>query len=547
VAVQPAALADALRDRYLLERELGRGGMATVYLAHDLKHDRPVALKALHPELAASLGPERFLREIHTAARLQHPHILTVLDSGAVEQPGGGPELLWFTMPYVEGESLRHRLRRERQLPVEEALRIAYEVALALDHAHRHGVIHRDVKPENILLSDREALLADFGIARAPTDANRLTETGLALGTPAYMSPEQASGDRDVDGRSDVYALGCVLYEMLVGEAPHAAPTAQAIVARRLSEPVPSVRRSRPNAGTAAERALATALAPIAADRFQTAGDFAAALDSAGHGRGDSGREPATRLPRIRGGLLAALAVLAAAGYALWQYTPRAPRPSQPATSVAPVPARAQPDSPPSVAVLPLTNLSSDRENEYFSRRHDRGADHGAQQGRGARVAARTSAFAFKGTRADIREIGAKLNVGTVLEGSVRRAGRRLRVTAQLINVADGYHLWSEEYDRELGGRVRGAGRAGLSHRRRACGSGCSGRSPRPEPWSRLRRATPRPTTSISEAVSSGISGLTFLSRRRRATSSGRSPGTRRTPRPTPASPMPTCSSRPTV
>jgi serine/threonine-protein kinase len=183
MAVQAAALADALRDRYLLERELGRGGMATVYLARDLKHDRPVALKVLDPALAVSLGAERFLREIRTAARLQHPHILTVLDSGSVDQKGLGTDVLWFTMPYVEGESLRHRLRRERQLPVEEAVRIAHEVALALDHAHRHGVIHRDVKPENILLSDGQALLADFGIARSPaSDGDRLTETGLSLG-----------------------------------------------------------------------------------------------------------------------------------------------------------------------------------------------------------------------------------------------------------------------------------------------------------------------------------------------------------------------------
>src|SRR5206468_7054096 len=219
----PEGLRDALADRYTLERELGRGGMAVVYLAHDLRHDRSVALKVLLPELAATLGPERFQREIHFAARLQHPHILTVLDSG--EAAGQ----LWFTMPYVEGESLRTRLRRERQLPVEEALRIATETARALDYAHRQGVMHRDIKPENILLTkDGDTLVADFGIARALAGADeRLTETGMSVGTPAYMSPEQASGDKAVDARTDVYSLGCVLYEMLAGEPPYTGPTAQ--------------------------------------------------------------------------------------------------------------------------------------------------------------------------------------------------------------------------------------------------------------------------------------------------------------------------------
>ncbi len=210
------ALAAALADRYAFERELGRGGMATVYLATDLRHDRPVALKVLHPQLAASLGPERFLREIKLAARLQHPHILTVLDSG----DAGGR--LWFTMPFIEGESLRDRLVREKQLAVEDAVRIAREAADALDYAHRHGVIHRDIKPENILLSDGHALVADFGIARALGGDEHLTETGMAIGTPAYMSPEQAAGERDLDARTDIYSLGTVLYEMLAGEPPFA-------------------------------------------------------------------------------------------------------------------------------------------------------------------------------------------------------------------------------------------------------------------------------------------------------------------------------------
>jgi serine/threonine protein kinase/tetratricopeptide (TPR) repeat protein len=268
-----AALRDALRDRYVLERELGRGGMATVYLAQDLKHDRPVALKVLLAELAATLGPDRFQREIKLAARLQHPHILTVLDSG--EAAGQ----LWFTMPYVEGESLRDRLRRERQLSVEDALRITREAAQALQYAHEHGVVHRDIKPENLLLTkDGNTLVADFGIARALAGDEHLTQTGMSVGTPAYMSPEQASGDKAVDARTDIYSLGCVLYEMLAGEAPYTGPTAQVIIMKRFTEPVPSVRKARPSVPEAVDQAIQRALAPIPADRFATAADFARAL-----------------------------------------------------------------------------------------------------------------------------------------------------------------------------------------------------------------------------------------------------------------------------
>jgi serine/threonine-protein kinase len=269
-----AQLSTALTDRYLLERELGRGGMATVYLAHDVHHDRRVALKVLPPELAATLGPDRFLREVRTTARLQHPHILPVFDSG---ETGGR---LWYTMPFVEGESLRHKLRREIQLPVEEAMRVAREVALALDYAHRHGVVHRDIKPENILLSDDQALVADFGVAHALEQGTegRLTETGLAVGTPAYMSPEQAGGGQ-VDARSDIYSLAVVLYEMLAGETPFAAPTAQAMVARRFTETPRPIRQLREAVPESVERALARALARTPADRFATAGEFAAALE----------------------------------------------------------------------------------------------------------------------------------------------------------------------------------------------------------------------------------------------------------------------------
>ena len=271
--VTASALADALRDRYRLERELGRGGMATVYLARDLKHDRPVALKVLHSDLAATLGPERFLREIRLAARLQHPHILPLHDSG--EAAG----LLWYTMPFVRGESLRERLRREVQLPVDTAVELARQVALALDYGHREGVIHRDLKPENILLSEGQALVADLGVAKALSTVGegQLTETGMVLGTPAYMAPEQATGGQ-IDGRADIYALGSVLYEMLAGEPPYTGPTAQAVIAKRFTDPVPSIRRLREEVPEAVERTIRTALARTPADRFASAAQFASAL-----------------------------------------------------------------------------------------------------------------------------------------------------------------------------------------------------------------------------------------------------------------------------
>jgi eukaryotic-like serine/threonine-protein kinase len=267
----------ALADRYRIERELGRGGMATVYLAHDLRHDRPVALKVLRPELAASLGPERFLQEIRIAARLQHPHILPVHDSG--EAVGR----LWYTMPYVEGESLRQRLARDGQLPLDQAVRITTQVLGALGYAHAHGVIHRDIKPENILLEGDEAVVADFGVARAISAAgeNRLTETGFALGTPTYMSPEQAAASRELDGRSDLYAIGCVLYEMLAGQPPFGGANAQQLLARHAMDPVPPLRTVRATVPEGMERSVMRALAKAPADRFPTAAEMAAACRAA--------------------------------------------------------------------------------------------------------------------------------------------------------------------------------------------------------------------------------------------------------------------------
>ena len=313
----PHPLQDTLGESYTLDRELGRGGMATVYLAHDHKHDRSVALKVLHPDLAAALGPERFQREIRSPPGLQHPHILTVLDSG--EAGEGSGRRLWFTMPYVEGESLRDRLRRERQLPVADALRIAVEAAQALHYAHEHRVLHRDIKPENIMLTrDGNTLVADFGIARALGGEGSLTETGMTVGTPSYMSPEQAAGERDLDARSDIYALGCVLYEMLAGEPPFTGPTAQAIIAKRFNTPVTPLRVVRPDLPESVDRAVLRALARTPADRFASAAEFAMALrDSI---TGASSATLAGSRPRVRRlplpAILAAIAlVLAGTGW----------------------------------------------------------------------------------------------------------------------------------------------------------------------------------------------------------------------------------------
>src|SRR5688572_9713430 len=274
-----ADLNSALTGRYRIERELGGGGMAMVYLARDERHDRSVALKVLRPELAAVIGAERFLHEIKTTANLQHPHILPLHDSGNVDGT------VWYVMPSVEGESLRDRLTRETQLPIEDALQVAREVASALDYAHRHGVIHRDIKPENILLHDGRAMVADFGIALAVSrteGGTRITETGMSLGTPHYMSPEQALGERTIDARTDVYALGCVLYEMLAGEPPFTGPSAQAIVAKVMNTMPAPVTASRPTVPVFVDTAIARALSKLPADRFKGAAEFAAALQGVG-------------------------------------------------------------------------------------------------------------------------------------------------------------------------------------------------------------------------------------------------------------------------
>src|SRR6267378_3667943 len=412
----------ALADRYAIDRELGHGGTATVYLAHDLKHSRSVAIKVLRPELAAALGAERFLREIEIAARLTHPHILPLHDSG--EAKG----FLYYVMPFVDGESLRDRLKREPQLPVEEAVRIAREVATALSHAHNQDVVHRDIKPENILLSGGEAVVADFGIARAivAAGAETLTDTGLAVGTPGYMSPEQATGAMQLDGRSDVYSLGCVLYEMLAGHPPFLGTTAQEVLARHSLDAVPPLRTIRPELPPALERAVLKALAKSPADRFATAAAFSEALTRAG-------APPPFARRAARPALFVAAGVAAlVAGYALLTRPPSSSdEPGQ------------------SIAVLPFKNIGGDVNNEPFSDGMTDEITTALGKVEGLRVAARSVAFRFKGKNVVPEEIGRQLHVLYVLDGGVRMGGNRRRVSAQLINVAGGNEIWSEEYDRD--------------------------------------------------------------------------------------------------
>ncbi|MGH7695957.1 MAG: protein kinase domain-containing protein, partial [Gemmatimonadaceae bacterium] len=311
-------LTRALADRYRVEHVLGEGGMATVYLAHDLKHHRQVAIKVLKPDVAAAVGADRFLREIAIAAKLNYPHIVPLFDSGEADG------LVFYVMPYIAGESLRDRLRREKQLPVDDAISIVRQVAAALTYAAAHGIIHRDIKPDNVLLIDGTAMVADFGIARAIVESGpeHLTATGGAIGTPAYMSPEQASGGRNLDARSDVYALGCVLYESLAGEPPYTGPTFQSIVAQHLGAPVPQVRHLRDLVPTPVDVAITRALAKLPADRFASALEFANALTQPADPRsGDPAYAVPHELPmgaaaraprRAIWGVLTAIAILAA-------------------------------------------------------------------------------------------------------------------------------------------------------------------------------------------------------------------------------------------
>ena len=392
-------LGSGLTGRYQVERPLGEGGMAVVFLARDLRHERTVAVKVLRPDVSAEIGAERFLREIKMAARLTHPHILPVFDSGEADG------LLFYVMPNMEGQSLRDRIERENQLSLDDALRIAAEVASALDYSHRQQVIHRDIKPENILLHEGAALVADFGIGKAVSTNKPITHTGLAIGTPAYMSPEQASGEHTIDGRSDLYSLGCVLYEMLTGEPPFTGPNARAIIAKRFMSPVPKVQVTR-DVPDEVEAALGRSLARSAADRYRTGAEFADALRAAMR-KGEAGS--------------------------------RTPSDTKSATAAK------------AVAVLPLANMSADPENEYFSDGMTEEIINALAKVPGVHVASRSSSFAFKGKKdVDARQVGERLGVTSVLEGSVRKIGNRIRIAAQLVSVENGYQLWSETYDRQL-------------------------------------------------------------------------------------------------
>jgi TolB-like protein/Tfp pilus assembly protein PilF len=389
----PDALRDALRGRYDIGRRIGSGGMADVFLAEDCRHGRPVAVKVLRPEVADSVGAERFSREIETAARLQHPNILPVYDSGEADGT------LFYVMPFVEGASLRERLRTNGRFPWEVALPLIREVGDALAFAHLRNVVHRDIKPENILFLADHAVVADFGIARAIVDAgaDKLTLDGTGLGTPEYMSPEQAFGETGIDARSDVYSLACVVYEMLQGTPPFTAPSPFGVVLKKSKDPVPSL-DVPPGAGI-----------PGHVDEV-----LRKALD----------REPGNRYARVED-MVAALS-------------------GPPIVGVAP------PAGAPSVAVLPFANLSGGTSDDYLSDGISEELIHGLSTVRAIRVVARTSSFAFRGRTGDIREIGRELKAQWVLEGSVRRSANRLRISARLVDAATGFEQWAERYEREF-------------------------------------------------------------------------------------------------
>jgi serine/threonine-protein kinase len=401
--------------------------MATVYLARDLKHDRDVALKVLRPELAAVLGSDRFLQEIRISARLDHPHILTLIDSG--ESDG----FVWYVLPFVRGETLRARMLREKQLSIEEVLRVTAQVASALDYAHRQGVIHRDIKPDNILLHEGEAVVTDFGIALAVREAGgeRLTQTGLSLGTPQYMSPEQAAGDAELDARTDVYSLGAVVYEMLAGEPPLTGPNVHAIIAKLLTERPTPIRTVRDTVPEGIDNAVAKALAKLPADRFANAAEFLAALQRP-HALPPVNR----RRPLVLAAAVAVLVVLtvAAVVWLPWRASPGAPPRSET----------------PSVAVMPFDNLTGIVGDQYLSDGMTEEVIGQLAKVGDLKVISRTSTEALKGTRLTLRQIAETLGVRHILEGSVRHSSNRIRVTVNLIDAHADANVWSSAYDGDL-------------------------------------------------------------------------------------------------
>jgi serine/threonine-protein kinase len=433
-------LKSALADRYRVERLVGEGGMALVYLATDLRHDRQVALKTLRPELAASLGADRFLEEIRLIAKLNHPHVLALFDSGEADG------MLYYVMPFIDGVSLAQRLRAEKQLPIDEAVRIAREVAAALGHAHSRGLVHRDIKPDNILLLDGHAIVADFGISRAVKVAGgeRLTQTGMAIGTPEYMSPEQVAGDPDIDARSDVYSLGCVLYEMLVGQIPFPAPTLQAMMARHTMEPPPSPTVMRAATPPDIERIVVRAMAKNPVDRFMDGADLERALAGDDADTAVTAQQPApigvlpakpTRsVPRARA-LLLAVAAAALVALPTWWLAGRLDRP--------PVAIRATP----TLAVLPFENAGADPNDDYFAVGLESELIDVLSGIDTVTIAGRRSTRAFRGSAERPAAIGRRLGVTAVLTAEVGKSGDQLVITATLVNAADGLQLWSNRFE----------------------------------------------------------------------------------------------------
>ena len=436
---QLVLLSAALSDRYRVEKPLGEGGMATVYLAQDLRHDRHVALKVLKPELAEALGAQRFLKEIQVTASLQHPHILPLYDSGNANG------VLFYVMPLVRGETLRERLTRDKELTIDDTVHLVRQVAGALDFAHRQGVIHRDIKPENILLQEGEALLADFGIALAVRGAAeaRLTGTGLSIGTIQYMSPEQAAGERDIDARSDIYSLGAVAYEMLVGEPPVTGLTARAMIAKLMTEMPASPRTRRSDVPASVDAAIQRALSKEPTDRFATARDFGDALSVAvpstsGNVDVEQGQAALARRP----GRVLAFAVLVGVviigGYALMNRETAGH--ATPLAADAPIR---------SIAVLPLDNHSGDSTQEYFAEGMTDELTAALATISAIRVTSRGSAMQFRGkTRPSTPDIAKALHVDAILEGSVARSGDKVRITAQLIDARADKHIWAKSFER---------------------------------------------------------------------------------------------------
>lgn len=433
-----ATLERSLGDIYSFERELGGGGMSRVFVAIDRSLGREIIVKVLPTEVAADLSVERFRREIHLAAKLQHPHIVPLLSAGEVN---GAP---YFTMPFVEGESLRAKLLREGELPVADVVRILREVASALSYAHKHGVAHRDIKPDNVMLTGEFALVTDFGVAKALTESSKapgavtLTGLGVTLGTPAYMAPEQATADPSIDHRADLYAVGVMAYEMLTGSLPFAGRTTQAtLVAHAIEKPEP-IERRRPAVPRALAALIMRCLEKHPADRPQSAAELLANLDAFQTDHGMSAQPSATRRRNIRIAAAAAGAIVLAAVVSLAVANRRALTGGpQPVTDLR------------SVAVLPLANVGGDARDEYFSDGLTDELAIALSKLPGLRIASRTSAYAFKGRKdADAGEIGRRLHVQAILEGAVRRSGDRLRVGAQLTSVSDGLAIWSDTYDR---------------------------------------------------------------------------------------------------